>query len=101
MFGEGFGEGLTRLDILLDLEEDLLELGVLDLLGDAVNVAARLQGLAVPGGIWVARSVQEQVQAKHRPVNGLKRILNFNDRFFFCCIFLFQGTQKTFATRTC
>lgn len=32
-----------------------------DLLGDGVNIAARLQGLAQPGGICVSRAVQEQV----------------------------------------
>ena len=32
-----------------------------DLLGDGVNIAARLQGVAIPGGICVSRSVHEQV----------------------------------------
>ena len=35
-----------------------------DLLGDGVNIAARLQTLAEPGGICVARSVFEQVTNK-------------------------------------
>ena len=35
-----------------------------DLLGDGVNIAARLEGLAPAGGICVARSVQEAVSNK-------------------------------------
>jgi len=32
-----------------------------DLFGDAVNIAARLQGLAEPGGICVSAAVREHV----------------------------------------
>ena len=35
-----------------------------DIFGDGVNVAARLEGLAEPGGICIAGSVYEQVKAK-------------------------------------
>ncbi len=35
-----------------------------DIFGDGVNVAARLEGLAEPGGIFIAGSVYEQVKTK-------------------------------------
>src|SRR4029450_3016527 len=35
-----------------------------DIYGDGVNIAARLQGLAEPGGICVARNVYSQIKGK-------------------------------------
>ena len=40
---------------------DVVEQGG-DLLGDGVNIAARLEGLAKPGGICLSRSAQEQIR---------------------------------------
>ena len=42
---------------------DVVESGD-DLLGDAVNVAARLESIALPGGICVSAAVYEQIQGK-------------------------------------
>jgi len=42
---------------------DVVERGT-DLLGDGVNIAARLEGLAPPGGICLSRSVHEAVANK-------------------------------------
>jgi len=47
--------GINLGDIVLDGD---------DILGDGVNVAARLEALAVPGGICVSRTVRNQVRDK-------------------------------------
>jgi TolB-like protein/class 3 adenylate cyclase/tetratricopeptide (TPR) repeat protein len=51
-----------------------------DILGDGVNVAARLEGLAEPGGICIARNVHDQIKAKlalpFEPM-GAHRVKNF------------------------
>ncbi len=51
-----FRIGINLGDILKDHE---------DIYGDGVNIAARIEALAEPGGIWVSASVNEQI--RHRP----------------------------------
>jgi adenylate cyclase len=46
----------------INIGDIMLEEG--DIYGDGVNVAARLEGLAEPGGIWIARNVHDQIKAK-------------------------------------
>ena len=61
-----------------------------NLMGDGVNVAARLEALAPPGGVYVSESISEQVGnrldvASRRPwkASGLK-IFSDLCRFFAC-----------------
>ena len=57
-------EARRRLEFRIGLTiGDVVERGG-DLLGDGVNIAARLEGLAPPGGICVSRSVHEAVSNK-------------------------------------
>ncbi len=50
-----FRIGINIGDIIIDGD---------DIFGDGVNIAARLEGLAEPGEIWVSRMVREQVRDK-------------------------------------
>jgi class 3 adenylate cyclase len=55
-------ERRVRYRIGINIGDIVLEDG--DIFGDGVNVAARLEGLAEPGGICIARNVHDQVKAK-------------------------------------
>ncbi len=56
------GEAAMTLRIGINLGDIIFEDG--DIYGDGVNLAARLEGLAEPGGICVAANVHEQVRHK-------------------------------------
>ena len=45
---------------------DVVEEGDSDLMGDGVNIAARLEGIAQPGGISISEDAWRQVQGKAR-----------------------------------
>ncbi len=55
-------ERRIRLRIGVNLGDIIVE--GLDIYGDGVNVAARLEGLAVPGGICISGKVYEEVRNK-------------------------------------
>jgi adenylate cyclase len=55
-------ERRIRYRIGINIGDIVLEDG--DIFGDGVNVAARLEGLAEPGGICIARNVYNQVKGK-------------------------------------
>ena len=45
---------------------DVVEESDGDLMGDGVNIAARLEGVAEPGGVWLSSAAYEQVRDKLR-----------------------------------
>ena len=49
-----FRVGINVGDIIIDGD---------DIFGDGVNVAARLEGIAEPGGIFISRQVYDQIEA--------------------------------------
>jgi adenylate cyclase len=55
-------EDKIRFRIGINLADIIHEDG--DVYGDGVNLAARLQALAEPGGIWIARNIHNQVKSK-------------------------------------
>jgi adenylate cyclase len=73
-------ERRIRYRIGINIGDIVLEDG--DIFGDGVNVAARLEGLAEPGGICIARNVYNQVKGKldlvFQPM-GEYRVKNITD----------------------
>ncbi|HSD73754.1 MAG TPA: adenylate/guanylate cyclase domain-containing protein [Steroidobacteraceae bacterium] len=61
---KGPAEQRMQLRIGVHLGDVIEELGAF--FGDAVNVAARLQALAKPGGVLISNAVFDQVRNKHR-----------------------------------
>ena len=50
----------SRFRIGINIGDIIIDEG--DIFGDGVNIAARIEGLAEPGGIWVHRDVRSQVR---------------------------------------
>ena len=55
----------NRIDIRIGINLGDIVVGGDDIYGDGVNIAARLEGLADPGGICISGNVFEQI--KHKP----------------------------------
>jgi class 3 adenylate cyclase len=91
------GERRIRYRIGINIGDIVLEDG--DIFGDGVNVAARLEGLAEPGGICVARNVWNQVKAKldlgFEPM-GEYRVKNITEPITVCRVLTASGA----ATKT-
>jgi adenylate cyclase len=69
-----FRVGINLGDVVVEADEDLM--------GDGVNVAARLEGMAEPGSICLSRAAYEQVKGKvdaHFTDMGEQRLKNIAD----------------------
>jgi TolB-like protein len=81
--------GINVGDIIIDNE---------DIFGDGVNVAARLEALAEPGGICVSRAVHDQVRDKLDFVfedRGKQRVKNIARPVHFYRIAISENAQAT------
>jgi adenylate cyclase len=73
-------ERRIRYRIGINLGDVIVEGGTI--YGDGVNVAARIESLCEPGGVWLSRSVYNQVRGKLELVltpTGLHRVKNIDE----------------------
>src|SRR3954447_1932297 len=73
-------DGRIRYRIGINLGEVIVDGGTI--YGDGVNVAARIESLCEPGGVWLSRSVYNQVKGKvdlGLVASGLHQVKNISE----------------------